>query len=247
MKQMKLNTLLSLLLLLISVCLYILQVTIFQSLRDTAFYFLQDLAFLPLQVAIVTIVLGKVINTWNKRERLKKINMAISAFFSEAGTEIMLNLTQLAGNNAYLRPALSIGIGWKGADFAKALKILKTIDLNIDCGSGDFESLKTLLLEKRSFMLRMLENPNLLEHDTFTDMLLAVFHMTEEMIARNEFTCLPQTDTAHLIGDIKRAARTLLVQWLGHMEHLHSDYPYLYSLEVRRNPFGDSGGVIVRE
>jgi hypothetical protein len=103
-----------------------------------------------------------------------------------------------------------------------------------------------LLLDKRSFMLRMLENPNLLEHDTFTDMLLAVFHVTEELIARVDFTALPEPDTAHLTGDIKRALRTLLIQWLSHMEHLHSEYPYLYSLEVRRNPFGD-GSVIVRE
>lgn len=246
MKKRKLSILLSLLLIVLSIVLYILQLTVFQSLRDTAFYFLQDLAFLPLQVAIVTIVLGKLIDTWNRRERLKKINMAISAFFSEAGTEIMLQLTRLAGNIDSLRPTLSVGSRWSGAEFAKAMKVLKNTDLDIECGTGDFEALKMLLLDKRNFMLRMLENPNLLEHDTFTDMLLAIFHMTEEMIARQDFTCLPVTDTAHLIGDIKRAAKTLFIQWLNHMEHLHSDYPYLYSLEVRRNPFGVNS-VIVTE
>ena len=244
---MKLSILLSLLLVVLSAGLYILQVAIFKTFSNTAFYFLQDLAFLPLQVAIVTVVLGRVISTWTKRDRLKKINMAISAFFSEAGTEIMMNLTPLAGNDECLRSVLNVSIGWNGADFTKALKVLKSIDLTIVCGTGDFESLKMLLLDKRSFMLRMLENPNLLEHDTFTDMLLAVFHMTEELIARHEFTSLPPADTAHLIGDIKRAVRTLLMQWLYHLEHLHSEYPYLYSLEVRRNPFGESSSVIIRE
>ncbi len=247
MKRNNHNILLSLLLVVLSTGLYILQVTLFHSARDTAFYLIQDIAFLPLQVAIVTIILGKIINSWNVRERLKKINMAISAFFSEAGTEIMMKLTELTGNDNDLKPALSVGINWTGADFAKSLKVLRNISLDIGCGANDFNALKTLLLDKRSFMLRMLENPNLLEHDTFTDMLLAVFHMTEEMIARDDFSCLPQTDSMHLIVDIKRALKTLLIQWLGHMAHLKSEYPYLYSLEVRRNPFTENGGVIVRE
>lgn len=247
MKRHNQNVLLSLLLVALSTGLYILQVTLFHSTRDTAFYLLQDMAFLPLQVAIVTIILGKIINTWNARERLKKINMAISAFFSEAGSEIMMQLTKLTADGSCLRSALGVSMSWSGTDFAKSLKVLKELDLAIGCGTEDFEALKTLLLDKRSFMLRMLENPNLLEHDTFTDMLLAVFHMTEEMIARHEFSCLPASDTAHLIIDIKRALKTLLIQWLGHMEHLHSDYPYLYSLEVRRNPFGENSSVIVGE
>lgn len=245
MKKIGQNTLLSLLLVTISIALYTLQVALFHSTRDTGFYFFQDLAFLPLQVAIVTIVLGRVISAWNKRERLKKINMAISAFFSEAGTEIMMKLAKLTAGDESLRAALNVGMSWTAADFTKSLRVVKNIVLTIDCGADEFEALKTLLLKKRDFMLRMLENPNLLEHDIFTDMLLAVFHMTEEMIARNDFTCLPTADTAHLIIDITRAQKTLLVQWLGHMEHLHAEYPYLYSLEVRRNPFGDSSVIIM--
>jgi 2-oxo-4-hydroxy-4-carboxy--5-ureidoimidazoline (OHCU) decarboxylase len=60
-------------------------------------------------------------------------------------------------------------------------------------------------------MLRMLENPNLLEHDTFTDMLLAVFHVTEELIARETLNELPNSDVDHLTNDIDRAFKTLLI------------------------------------
>jgi hypothetical protein len=239
------NISLSLLLVVLSIMLYTLQVLIFRSLRDTEFYLLQDLAFLPLQVAIVTIVLGRVINAWNKRERLKKINMAVSAFFSEAGTEIIVKMSALAADIDGLRPSLRVAAGWTGTDFSKAMKVIKGADLSILCAPEEFEMLKVLLLKKRDFMLRMLENPNLLEHDTFTDMLLAVFHVTEEMIARDDFACLPGADTAHLNIDIKRALQTLLTVWLNHMEHLSTDYPYLYSLEVRRNPFGDGNSVII--
>ena len=43
------------------------------------------------------------------------------------------------------------------------------------------EETKKYLMGKRRFLLALLENPNLLEHETFTDSLRAVFHLTEEL------------------------------------------------------------------
>ena len=99
---------------------------------------------------------------------------------------------------------------------------------------------------KRDFLNRMIENPNLLEHDTFTDMLLSVFHVMEELIARNGFEDDSRADMDHLSGDIKRALNTMLIQWIEYMRHLSSEYPYLYSLEVRKNPFCMNGSVIIK-
>ncbi|MPN25934.1 hypothetical protein SDC9_173355 [bioreactor metagenome] len=92
----------------------------------------------------------------------------------------------------------------------------------------------------------MLENPNLLEHETFTDMLWAVFHLTDELLARENIESLPESDIKHLENDVKRVFNSILVQWVGYMNHLKSDYPYLFSLELRRNPFSPDNGVIVR-
>jgi hypothetical protein len=41
----------------------------------------------------------------------------------------------------------------------------------------------------------------------------------------------------HLNFDIKRAYILLVNEWLSYMKHLKEDYPYLYSLAVRTNPF----------
>jgi len=86
-------------------------------------------------------------------------------------------------------------------------------------------------------MLRLLENPNLLEHDTFTDLMLAVFHLHDELACRDQVTDLPEKDLAHLAGDIKRAMQWVVSEWLFYLRHLKEHYPYLYSLEVRKNPF----------
>ncbi len=86
-------------------------------------------------------------------------------------------------------------------------------------------------------MLRLLENQNLLEHDSFTDLLWAVFHLSEELTARSDLSALPDKDHEHLSGDIKRAYTHLIREWLKYMKHLKNDYPYLFSLAVRVNPF----------
>lgn len=96
------------------------------------------------------------------------------------------------------------------------------------------------------FVLRLLENPNLLEHEIFTDMLWAVFHLSDEIMARENIADLPQTDKDHLAIDIERAIRAVLVQWVSHMEHLKSDYPYLFSLAVRKNPFNSKAIINVK-
>lgn len=72
MKKISSNTLLALLLIFISMIIYIIQLVQFHAIRDTAFYFLQDMAFLPLQVAIVTLAFNKILSVREKRERLKK-------------------------------------------------------------------------------------------------------------------------------------------------------------------------------
>jgi len=81
-------------------------------------------------------------------------------------------------------------------------------------------------------MLRLLENPNLLEHESFTDMLWAIFHFTEELEKRASFDDLPRTDYEHLEGGLERAYKHVLSEWLKYMEHLMDNYPYLFSLAI---------------
>jgi len=102
------------------------------------------------------------------------------------------------------------------------------------------------LKEKRQFLLNLLENPNLLEHESFTNLLWAVFHLTDELTHRKGLDRLPENDYQHLAGDIKRAHHLLILEWLNYMKHLKTNYPYLFSLAVRTNPFDANASVEVR-
>lgn len=94
-----------------------------------------------------------------------------------------------------------------------------------------------LLVGKRNFLVNLFQNPNLLEHESFTDLLWAVFHVTEELESRVDVKKLSDADCKHIAGDIRRAYVLLISEWLNYMKHLRSDYPYLFSLAMRTNPF----------
>ena len=122
---------------------------------------------------------------------------------------------------------------------------LKNYEFSINAKKGNLQELKTFLINKREFLLSLLENQNLLEHETFTDLLWAVFHLTEELENRINFNKLPESNISHIEGDIKRAHGLLIAEWLIYMRHLKEDYPYLFSLAVRTNPFNPRASVIV--
>lgn len=245
MKKLNKTVLLTLFLFLVSLAVYVFQIVKFQAPRETAFYFLQDMAFLPLQVAIVTIVLGKIISNREKRERLKKTNMMAGVFFSEVGNELLELLNKLNTTSKGLEKYLKISDEWSNREFRRASEAIQQYELNILGTPDAMEKLRSLLVEKRYFILLMLENPNLLEHETFTDLLWAIFHFTDELLARQNLNDLTYHDLAHLNNDALRAFKAILVHWIAYMSHLKTDYPYLFSLELRRNPFDEDSKIML--
>ena len=62
-------------------------------------------------------------------------------------------------------------------------------------------------------------------------------HMKEELVSRPEPLEVPDTDLAHLANDARRVYVLLAKQWVSYMLHLRKEYPYLFSLALRTNPF----------
>ena len=119
----------------------------------------------------MTIILEKILSTREKREIIRKLNVVISAFYSEIGTQSICSLSTFVKNIEDLKALLNVDISWTDKDFKIATQNINSFQYEISCRNGDLESLKKLLLHKKSFLLSMFENSNLLEHDTFTEML----------------------------------------------------------------------------
>jgi hypothetical protein len=219
---------------------YLLQIMLFHRAGDTFFYMVQDLAFLPVQVLFVTVILNELFKRREKAALQSKMNMVIGAFFSEVGLGLLKSFGEYDARAVEINKAAVVKAGWTDKDFTLAAEFIKSHEFGIDSRKGDLASLKEFLVSKRGFLLRLLENPNLLEHESFTELLWAVFHLTEELAHRKDTAALPPTDHDHLSGDIKRVYAVLITQWLAYLRHLRDDYPFMFSLLLRTNPLDEN-------
>ncbi len=245
MKNIKWQLALSAVLVVVALGLHVVHFLVFGDTRHIFIYLLGDLAFLPLEVLFVTLIINQLLSNRDKRIKLKKMNMVIGTFFSEAGSTLLSSCLAFEKNRAALTTMVLHDRRWSDRDFNRLLKQLPGYVYDIDIRAGDLMFLKEFLAARRAFFLSLLGNANLLEHDKFTDLLWAVFHLTDELGYRNDFAGLPAADLQHLAQDLRRAFGLLLLEWLAYMRHLKRDYPYLFSLAIRTNPFDSEASVII--
>lgn len=224
-------------LVLLSVALYLVHYAIFRDAHHIFLYLVGDIAFIPIEVLIVTLIIHQLLSEREKRLMLNKLNMVIGVFFSEVGTTLLKDVSGTVAGFEGLRGELLVRADWTPRRFQAAAQRLQGVDYRIEADPDKLSEMKRFLTGKRDFLLRLLENPNLLEHETFTDLLWAVFHLAEELSSRADVYRLPESDHHHLAGDIKRAYGLLICEWLAYMRHLREEYPYLFSLALRTSPF----------
>lgn len=224
----------------LSLALYIIDYFVLGNSRDIASSFLGNLAFLPVYVIFITLIVEKIVRERERQAVMRKLNMVIGVFFSEVGNRLLRELSDYVAACAELKRHLLVSGVWKDAEFAEALAYLRRTDIKVNCEKYDKKRLKGFLIEKRPFLVGLLENQILLEHEQFTDLLWAVFHLVEELEARPSFDDMSQSDIEHINGDIKRVFGHLSREWVLYMQHLKVDYPYLFSLAVRLNPMIDN-------
>lgn len=229
--------------LLLSLSIYGIDYLIFGNPVDIGTGFMGNLAFLPIYVLFVTLMIERILKEREKEALRQKMNMVIGVFFSEVGTSLLRDGASFLSDRTGLMERVRITPQWTDKDFSDLSRYLEHAELRMDSRASSMNCLKEFLVARRNFMLGLLENPNLLEHDEFTDLLWAVFHLLEELQAREDLAGLPEADFDHLSGDIRRAYCHLLKEWVTYLKHLKEDYPYLFSLAVRSNPLNPEARV----
>ncbi|HEY3419863.1 MAG TPA: hypothetical protein VGK23_04850 [Methanomassiliicoccales archaeon] len=233
-------------LLVLSALTYLAYYLIFDNLYTMLMYATGDLAFVFINVLLVTLIIQSLLDRREKDAMIGKMSTVIGAFFSELGMPLIHLVTDNGRRLPTFGRDLHVGSDWTDKDYDRAVHRLaeEKIDLMLDAHS--LAEIKPLLMEKRTFLLGMMENPNLLEHERFTELLLALFHVQEELMNRKDVSASPPSDISHLNNDVNRAFSLMVREWLMHTRHLQKNYPYLFSLMVRTNPFDPDADTVVR-
>jgi len=166
-----------LLLILLSVFFYALHYAVFRDAHHIFLYMVGDIAFVFIELLMVTLIIHQILSEREKRSLRKKLHMVIGAFFSEVGTRLLKFFDAFDRGTDKLNKDLIVGNDWSPEHFTLIREQLRGHRYKIDSRTGD------------------------------------------------------------LAGDIERAYKLLVREWLSHMEHLKGHYPYLFSLALRTNPF----------
>ncbi len=228
-----------------SAVLFYVHYLVFHDLHHLGIFTLHDIAFLPLEVLIVTLILHTMLQWRERQELLQKLNMVIAAFFSEVGIELIERLSAFDTRPEVLREQFDVAVDWTDDKLKRTAQAAVSGKFNLAPTRAGCVELREFMISKRQFLLRLLENQNLLENEGFTEVLWAAFHLGDELQRRSDIANVPDTDLAHMAGDMERAYGRLIGAWFEHLRHLKVRYPYLFSLAVRMNPLDFESNVEV--
>lgn len=228
MKNKKHYVVVSLILVFISAIMFIIHYLVFGQVINTAYYSLMNLCFIPINSLVVTLILERLIDYKAKQERMEKLNMLIGLFFTEVGYKLMHLIIKVdkCGKN-------SIALF---NDLDEVKNQLKKHEYIIDIEEVDLDKIMEVLLENSNLLVDLISNENIMQHEIFTDLLMSVIHLRDEIIFyKNDKN--NQLDISHLEKDILRVYKNITIQWVDYLKYLNKSYPFLYDNAIRVNPF----------
>ncbi|WP_157078700.1 hypothetical protein [Methanobrevibacter filiformis] len=241
---------LGLILIVLSAIIYSANYLIFRDIHEVVFYILIDMAFVPLDILIVALVIEGVIAKKEKESIFEKLDMLMSVFFSEIGTDLIKSFSKIDQDNDKIKNLLEELKNKDDKGFLDILNLLKNkinhrFSLKLDKNDRKeyLTKLQEILVKKRYFLVRMLENPVLLEKENFSEVIMAIFHLDEELERRENFEEISEPDLNHILHDIDRAYYSLVYEWVSYLYYLKHHYPYIFALSMRTNPFDENAKV----
>ena len=226
---------------------YWLHYILFHDAHHIFVYLVGDIAFVFIEVLLVSVIIHRLLGEHEEKARREKLNMIIGVFYSEVGIKLLKILSARDPQIEKIQNDPSAGNESTEQKFARICRFLKQHHYDLEAGEMDWDTAGKFLNSKKDFLLRLLENTSLHEHESFADVLRSVFHLTEELGARESLQNLSGADRDHLADDVKRVYGQMTLQWMSYMKHLKRSYPYLFSLSQRMNPFDHTATPIVQK
>ncbi len=197
-------------------------------------------------VGLVADAVEHIASRKERERRRKKTHQLVGIFFAQLGTNLLSTFARIDPAQKDLSRLLSDPENFSGERLRRLASGLDRRPFALDARACDLVLLRDMLGERVDILSELLQNPDLDEHSRFSDLLQALLHLWQELLFRGDLCGLPETDYAHLSGDINRVYGLLVLEWTLYMGHLALHYPYLYSLALRTNPFDERASVIVR-
>ncbi|MDH8679767.1 hypothetical protein QE109_16535 [Fusibacter bizertensis] len=236
MKKYKHTFILGILLIGLSAALHALHYLLFKDLHHIMVFLVSDLAFIPLEVFFVSVVLERIIEKRDERVVAKKHNMLIGLFYQEIGNFVLNHFVKSDRNIQNLEFKAQIDFKWDTQKYDELKKCISAHKYAINMSSVDLKSLDEALTKHKELIVNLISNPTIHEHGQFSEVLMSLFHLADELKVHH-LDDLVQSDLDHIQVDSERVYHLLAMEWVSYMSHMQVDYPYLFLTAVKNNPF----------
>lgn len=220
----KKNAIIISVLLTISACIYGLQILIFKDVRNTEFYIFQDMAFIPISIAITTVVVGELLDINTKRDSRHKTRMLTSTFFSDIGFELMSMLALVSNiDEEVLRK-----INNDNLSESEKINVIKSSTFTINADMGIYNIISDVIIASKTDILILSSNPMLYDHECFSDLLWELLHLMDEFRLRGDYVKMTPDDLTQFNDDFALVLELLLINWVVNAKYLKETYPNFY-------------------
>ena len=96
----------------------------------------------------------------------------------------MLNIVEGDNDREFLSGASITNDTWKKKSFEKLHNRILKHDYTVDINKVSLEDIRKNLDANKDLLISLIANENLIEHETFTEMLMSIMHLREELNTR---------------------------------------------------------------
>lgn len=217
--------------------LYLLHYLIFRDLHHIGIFFLHDLAGMPLEVILVTLFFDRIIDKVHEEESQSKLSIIETLFFNESGGNMLRYLSAFDPDYSQLAGILQVTMDWRSADYQAAKIQLKDYPFHLNVEQVDYFSLHYHLDERHSYYRNILENPALTQSSEFTELVMKIYLLWEELDCRTDLYNLDLHEK-HYLGELLTEIYQELVEyWLDNAyNHSIHNRPRLHRV-IETSPF----------
>lgn len=131
-----------------------------------------------------------------------------------------------------------LNIDWEDENFEKLSDVFIDYKCSLSIDKVNLEKLDSILEGEGEFLISLIMNPMIDEYEEFTNLLMALIHLRDELNTRYKDNDMAEYEKAHVTEDMFKVYRFLILQWIDYMKHLREFYPALYIKEIMDSPFG---------
>lgn len=224
-------------LVLLSLILHYIHVLIFKDVHHTMIFLVADIAFIPMEVFFTSMILERMLERREKEHGKEKLNMLVGVFYAEIGTQLLAYFVEQDDRVSICKKLRIQDPSIWDEDYFKQLQQLNsTYHYEVSLAKVDLVELKQMLHEGKNLLITLMTTESLHDHETFTEMLMLIMHLKEELDVR-DISSLNESERLHLEQDMTALYRYLTYEWCYYLNYLSKHYPGLFNTAIMLSPF----------